>query len=99
MNSFAACLYLFPSIHKEHGSGGSNGIPPFAQKMAAGVLSGFATEDEWFDFQLENDPRFLKKIQESRASIQAGQGIPWERVKQEDDGRTKPSSRRRKRRG
>jgi hypothetical protein len=67
--------------------------------MAAGVLSGFATEDEWFDFQLENDPRFLKKIEESRASLQAGQGIPWERVKQEDDGRTKASSRRRKRRG
>jgi prevent-host-death family protein len=65
----------------------------------AGVLSGFATEDEWFDFQLENDSRFLKKIEESRASIRAGQGIPWERVKQEDDERTKGSSRRRKRRG
>jgi prevent-host-death family protein len=65
----------------------------------AGVLSGFATEDEWFDFQLENDSRFLKKIEESRASIRAGQGIPWERVKQEDDDRTKGSSRRRKRRG
>ena len=65
----------------------------------AGVLYGFATEDEWFDFQLENDPRFLKKIEESRASIRAGQGIPWEHVKQEDDERTTPSSRRRKRRG
>ena len=63
----------------------------------AGVLSGFANEDEWFDFQLENDPRFLKKIEESRAPIQAGQGIPWERVKQENDGRA--SSRRRIRRG
>ena len=55
----------------------------------AGVLTGFATDDDWFDFQLENDPRFLKKIEESRASIRAGQGIPWERVKQEDDERTK----------
>ena len=58
----------------------------------AGVLTGFATEDDWFDFQLENDPRFLKKIEESRASIRAGQGIPWEQVKREDDERTKASA-------
>ena len=53
----------------------------------AGVLTGFATEDDWFDFRLENDPRFLKKIEESRASIRAGQGISWEQVKREDDER------------
>ena len=29
----------------------------------AGVLTGFASEDEWFDYQLENDPRFLKRIE------------------------------------
>ena len=58
----------------------------------AGVLTGFATDDDWFDFQLENDPRFLKKIKESRASIRAGQGIPWEQVKREDDERTRPSN-------
>ena len=28
----------------------------------AGVLTGFASDDDWFDFQLENDPRFLKRI-------------------------------------
>ena len=65
----------------------------------AGVLSGFATEDDWFDFQLENDPRFLRKIEESRASVKSGHGIPWERIKQEDDERTMAYSRRRKRRG
>ena len=58
----------------------------------AGVFIGFATEDDWFDFQLENDPRFLKKIEESRASIRAGKGISWNQVKQEDDERTKASS-------
>ena len=63
-----------------------------------GVLTGFATEDDWFDFQLENDPRFLKKIEESRASVRAGQSIPWERVKQEDDERTRATNRRRKHR-
>lgn len=58
----------------------------------AGVLTGFATDDDWFDFQLENDPRFLKKIEESRASVRAGRGIPWKQVKKEDDERTKASS-------
>ena len=57
----------------------------------AGVLTGFATEDDWFDFRLENDPRFLKKIEESRASIRAGHGISWEQVKKEDDERTSAS--------
>ena len=54
----------------------------------AGVLTGFATDDDWFDFQLENDPRFLNKIEQSRASIRDGHGIPWEQVKKEDDERT-----------
>lgn len=57
----------------------------------AGVLTGFATDDDWFDFRLENDPRFLRKIEESRASIRAGRGIPWEQVKKEDDARTRAS--------
>ena len=58
----------------------------------AGVLTGFTSDDDWFDFQLENDPRFLKKIEESRASVLAGHGIPWDRVKQEDDERTRSVS-------
>ena len=57
----------------------------------AGVLTGFETEDDWFDFQLENDPRFLKKIEESRASVRAGRGVRWEKVKEEDDERTRAS--------
>ena len=65
----------------------------------AGVFIAFPTDDDWFDFQLENDPRFLKKIEESRASIRAGHGIPWEQVKKEDDERTKASSVPRKARG
>ncbi len=27
----------------------------------AGVLVGFESEDGWFDYRLENDPRFLKR--------------------------------------
>jgi len=28
----------------------------------AGVLIGFESEDDWFDYKLENDPRFLQRI-------------------------------------
>jgi prevent-host-death family protein len=40
----------------------------------AGVLIGFASEDDWFDYQLENDPRFLARIERARASLRAGRG-------------------------
>lgn len=41
----------------------------------AGVLVGFKTEDDWFDYKLENDPRFLKRIASARQSLRAGKGI------------------------
>ena len=44
----------------------------------AGILVGFASEDDWFDYRLENDPRFLQRIEASRRSIQDGKGIPIE---------------------
>ncbi len=44
----------------------------------AGVLIGFESEDEWFDFRLENDPRFLKRIESARASLRAGRGVKLE---------------------
>ena len=28
----------------------------------AGVLVGFASEDDWFDYRLEHDPRFLQRV-------------------------------------
>ena len=47
----------------------------------AGVLRGFANEDEWFDYQLENDPRFLQRVKRARASFRAGKGIRIEEVR------------------
>jgi prevent-host-death family protein len=47
---------------------------------AAGVLIGFESEDDWFDYRLENDPRFLKRIEAARKSLQAGKGIRLEDV-------------------
>lgn len=41
----------------------------------AGILIGFKTDDDWLDYGLENDPRFLRRIESSRQSIKAGKGI------------------------
>lgn len=38
----------------------------------AGVLIGFEDEDAWFEYKLEHDPRFLKRIAESRQEIREG---------------------------
>jgi len=35
----------------------------------AGILIGFATEDDWFDYRLEHDPRFLTRIEAARKSL------------------------------
>ena len=47
----------------------------------AGVLIGFGTEDDWFDYRLENDPRFLRRIEDARESLRAGRGVKLENVK------------------
>jgi prevent-host-death family protein len=44
----------------------------------AGVLIGFESEDDWFDYRLENDPRFLQRIEQARKSIKSGKGIKLE---------------------
>ncbi len=46
----------------------------------AGVLIGFESEDDWFDYRLENDPRFLRRIDRARKSLQALRGIKIEDV-------------------
>ena len=46
----------------------------------AGVLIGFESEDDWFNYRLENDPRFLKRVESARASLRAGRGIKLEDV-------------------
>lgn len=44
----------------------------------AGVLIGFESEEDWFDFRLENDPRFLARVEKARASLRAGRGVRLE---------------------
>src|SRR5881396_3898334 len=59
----------------------------------AGILVGFASEDDWFDYKLEHDPRFLDRIGRARKSLQAGKGVKLEDLPLEP----KASSRRTKR--
>ena len=44
----------------------------------AGVLIGFADEDDWFDYCLENDPRFLERVATAREKVRAGKGVRLE---------------------
>lgn len=44
----------------------------------AGVLIGFESEDDWFDYRLENDPRFMRRIEQARNSLRARRGIRLE---------------------
>jgi prevent-host-death family protein len=49
----------------------------------AGVLIGFASEDDWFDYRLENDPRFLARIGQARKSLRARRGVKLEDIQEE----------------
>lgn len=44
----------------------------------AGVLIGFGSEDDWFDYRLENDPRFLARVDQARRSLQDVGGVRLE---------------------
>ena len=44
----------------------------------AGVLIGFETEDDWFEYRLEHDPRFLRRIEGARKNLRAGRGTRLE---------------------
>ena len=44
----------------------------------AGILIGFESEDDWFDYKLETDPRFAARIAAARQSLRAGLGVRLE---------------------
>lgn len=44
----------------------------------AGVLIGFESEDDWFEYRLEHHPEFLRQIRRARAALAAGQGTRLE---------------------
>jgi prevent-host-death family protein len=49
----------------------------------AGVLIGFKSEDDWFEYRLERDPRFLAKIEAARQNLRQGKGVALERLSDE----------------
>jgi len=40
-----------------------------------GVIVGFKSEEDWAEYQIETDVRFLKRIASARESVRAGKGI------------------------
>jgi prevent-host-death family protein len=44
----------------------------------AGVLVGFASEDDWFEYKLEHDPRFLQRVERARQGLYEGKGMRLE---------------------
>jgi len=44
----------------------------------AGLLIGFKSEDDWFNYRLENDPRFLRRIETARQGLLLGEGVSLE---------------------
>ena len=44
----------------------------------AGVLIGFGSEDDWFEYRLEYDPRFQRRIEQARKDLRSGHGIRLE---------------------
>jgi prevent-host-death family protein len=49
----------------------------------AGVLIGFESEEDWFEYRLENDPRFLRRIEQARNSLRVGRGVKLEDLETE----------------
>lgn len=46
----------------------------------AGVLIGFESEEDWFDYRLEHDARFLRRVEQARNSLRAGRGVKLEDI-------------------
>jgi prevent-host-death family protein len=49
----------------------------------AGALIGFQSEEDWLDYRLEHDPRFLRRIERARGSLRAGRGVRLEEIETE----------------
>jgi prevent-host-death family protein len=46
----------------------------------AGIVIGFGSEDDWFEYRLERDPRFLRRIDQARESLRTGRGSRLEDI-------------------
>jgi prevent-host-death family protein len=46
----------------------------------AAVVIGFHDEDDWFDYKIEHDERFLRKIAKAREEIRRGSYVTLEEL-------------------
>ena len=46
----------------------------------AGILIGFESDDDWFDYRLEHHPDFAERIERARQSLRSGRGVKLEDV-------------------
>ena len=46
----------------------------------AGVLIGFASEEDWFDYRLEHHPEFVRRVAEARVALRDGRGVALEDI-------------------
>ena len=46
----------------------------------AAVIIGFADDDAWFDYRLEHDERFLRKIAKARDQIKRGEFVSLDQL-------------------
>ena len=46
----------------------------------AGILIGFESEEDWFDYRLEHHPEFLRRVAAARAALRAGRGVRLEDI-------------------
>ncbi len=42
----------------------------------AGILIGFASDEDWFEYRLEHHPEFLRRIADARVALRDGRGTP-----------------------
>ncbi len=48
----------------------------------AAVIIGFKDEDDWFDYRLENDPRFLQRIAQAREDVRARRTVTSDQLRE-----------------
>jgi prevent-host-death family protein len=41
----------------------------------AGVLVGFRSEDDWFNYRVEHHPKFLRRVAKARQAFRTGRGV------------------------
>jgi prevent-host-death family protein len=47
----------------------------------AGVLIGFESEEDWFEYRLEHHPDFLKQVAAAREALRRGKGVRLAAIK------------------